>query len=79
MTGGYTPGTSRLPRTRGDEPLGVGAPTGEHAVCPAPAGMSPADRWNQRKVMSLPRTRGDEPNPRSPVRVVKGSAPHPRG
>ena len=48
-------------------------------VCPAHAGMSPANPAPTTSSPSLPRTRGDEPVPRFHCPLMRLSAPHTRG
>ena len=69
----------RLPRTRGDEPRGFAVQTGQAAVCPAPAGMSPERGAERCRGIGLPRTRGDEPLDFEHVDVTAQGLPRTRG
>ena len=73
------PDEVRLPRTRGDEPLGKPELIFPAEVCPAHAGMSPGVTAARARAKGLPRTRGDEPVEMGGGRGNGQSAPHTRG
>ena len=56
----------RVPRTRGDEPYGIGRELKKVYAFPAHAGMNRTRTTPQRSLTRVPRTRGDEPGKWSP-------------